>query len=57
MERKSVFLNGVRVYADAIESIAPAYNLAANRTEYVVTCKSGSKYQITEDAARKAELI
>ena len=57
MERKSVTLNGVKVYVDAIESIAPTYNLATNCPEYVVTCKSGAKYQITEHAARVYELI
>ena len=57
MERKSVTLNGVKVYVDAIESIAPAYNLATNCPEYVVTCKSGAKYQISEHAAKANELI
>ena len=57
MERKSVTLNGVKVYVDAIESIAPKYNRAAHCPGYVVTCKSGAKYKITEFAARIYELI
>jgi hypothetical protein len=55
--REYVWLNGTKVFVDAIESITP-YRWIPNTTpDYKVRCKSGATYCISKRDAQKYGLI